>query len=311
MVGATGLVGEVLLDVLHERRFPVGELRAYAGAGSVGRRVRFGDEEVRLEALEPTALEAADLVFFAATGALSRELGPRAAAAGALVIDKSATWRLDPEVPLVVPEINPEALEGGSRLVACPNCTTIGTSLVLAPLERAAGLEQVVVTTLQSISGAGRAALEELVRAEADPESRPSGLARNAIPLCGALTAGGASEEERKLLDETRKILGRPDLALGATCVRVPVHVGHGASLWVRTRRPLSPEEATEILAAAPALEVVELPTPREVAGSDACRVGRVRASLSGEGLELFQVTDNLRKGAATNAVQIAEMCLP
>ena len=322
VVGATGLVGEVLLRVLAERRFPVAELRPLAGPGSVGRPIRFGDRELSVGLAAPEAFDGVDLVFFAATGALSRELAPEAVRRGAVVVDKSATWRLDPGVPLVVPEVNPGALREGAGIVACPNCTTIGLVLALEPLRRAAGLEQVIVTTFQAASGAGRAALEELERDERElhahgrePQARrrESGrlrLARNVVPLCETLQDDGATTEERKLLLETRKILGEPELALEATCVRVPVAIGHAASIWVRTRRPLGADEARAALEAFPGVSLAEIPTPAAVAGTDDCLVGRVRQALAGPGLQLFQVADNLRKGAATNAVQIAELLL-
>jgi aspartate-semialdehyde dehydrogenase len=315
VVGATGLVGEVLLRVLAERRFPVSELRLLAGPRSAGRRVRaLGRDLVVAEAV-PAALDGVDLVFFAATGALSRTLAPEAVRRGALVVDKSATWRLDPEVPLVVPEVNARAIERSAGIVACPNCTTIGLVLALEPLRRAAGLEEVVVTTLQAASGAGRGALEAFegeeraLAAGEEPAAGPTErLARNVVPVCDAIGADGASAEEHKLLAETRKILGEPALRIEATCVRVPVPVGHAASVLVRTRRPIGPDEACAALESAPGVRLVDVPTPAAAAGTDLCLVGRVRAALAGPGIQLFQVADNLRKGAATNAVQIAEL---
>jgi aspartate-semialdehyde dehydrogenase len=309
VVGATGLVGEVVLRVLEERRFPVGELRALSSAKSVGARLTFrGREHVVAEAT-PASLRGADIVFFAATGELSRTLAPLAVEAGATVIDKSGTWRMDPAVPLVVPEVNADALAGQRGLVACPNCTTIGLVMALEPLRRAAGLAHVVVTTLQAASGAGREALEEL--AGGARGVFPRALAGNALPQCDRFVAPGTTAEEEKLVLETRKILGLSTLALTATCVRVPVAVGHSASVLVETERELTPEEALAALRAFPGLRVHagdDYPTPLELAGRDEVAVGRVRRDPTHpRRLWLWCVIDNLRKGAATNAVQIAE----
>ncbi len=317
VVGATGLVGEVLLSVLEECGLPVSRLIPLAGRGSLGRRVRFRGNEVPVQEATLGALEEADLVFFAATGELSRELAPSLASRGVYVIDKSSTWRLAPEVPLVVPEVNPTALREGARLIACPNCTTIGLVMALEPLRRAAGLERVVVTTLQAASGAGRAGIERL-RAE-EQEGFEAGaarspfatmLARNVVPLCESLGADGETSEERKLRDETRKILALPELEVSATCVRVPVPVGHAASVWVETSRGITPEQARAAFQEFPGVRVTEVPTPAQVAGTDDVLVGRIRPIAGRRGIQFFQVADNLRKGAATNAVQIAELLL-
>jgi len=314
LVGATGLVGEVTLRVLEERGFPVGELRVLGSARSAGTRLRFRGHEHVVEPASPETLQGADLVLFAATGELSRALAPAAVAQGAVVVDKSSTWRLDPSVPLVVPEINREALAGHRGIVACPNCTTIGLVMALEPLRRAAGLAHVAVTTLQAASGAGREGLEELLGAgpEARVFARP--LAGNAVPQCDRFVDGSETAEEAKLRDETRKILGLPGLAVSATCVRVPVAVGHSASVLVETERPLAVAEALEALRAFPGLVVgpaSEYATPLEVAGRDEVFVGRVRSDPAHPNrLALWCVLDNLRKGAATNAVQIAEELL-
>lgn len=321
VVGATGAVGEVLLRVLEERRFPVGELRLLASERSVGRRVRFAGRELEVQEARPEAFDGADFVFFAATGGLSKELAPEVARRGGVAIDKSSTWRLEEHVPLVVPEVNGQALEKHRGIVSCPNCTTIGFVMTLEPLRRAAGLRSVVVTTLQAVSGAGKPGIEELdgqmaeiARGEA-PTARTfaAPIARNLVPLCEKFRDDGYSTEEMKLLHETRKILELPSLDVAMTCVRVPVPVGHAATLLVDTERPLGPDAARQALSEFPGVEVVDdpgsdlFPTPRDVEGRDEVLVGRVRRDLGSERLWLWEVSDNLRKGAATNAVQIAE----
>jgi aspartate-semialdehyde dehydrogenase len=321
IVGATGAVGEVLLEVLEERRFPVGELRPLASGRSAGSSVRFAGRALEVREAKADAFAGADFVFFAATGALSKELAPEAARRGAVAIDKSNTWRMDPEVPLVVPEINPDALEKHRGIVACPNCTTIGFVMALEPLRRAAGIRSVVVTTLQAVSGTGKPGLEELERQleetaggkPATTSTYPARIAHNVLPLCETFRDDGYSTEEMKLALETRKILGLPELQVSMTCVRVPVRVGHSAAMLVETERPLSPEQARAALAAFPGVEVVDdparnaFPTPADVDGRDEVLVGRIRRDLGSDRLWLWQVSDNLRKGAATNAVQIAE----
>jgi aspartate-semialdehyde dehydrogenase len=283
--------------------------------------VRFRGRDVPVEPASAEALAGAELVFFAATGELSRKLAPLAVRQGARVIDKSSSWRLDPAVPLVVPEVNGGALSDEARILACPNCTTIGVVMVLEPLRRLCGLARVVGTTLQAASGAGREGLEELERELALPPDARTGeihrfphvLAGNAIPQCDALEPGGSTREEHKLVQETRKILGLPGLELAFTCVRVPVAVGHGAALWVETERPVGLAEVQAALAGFPGLRLVPEgppPTALQAAGTDQVWVGRVRVSADGREVLLWQVADNLRKGAATNAVQIAERLL-
>jgi aspartate-semialdehyde dehydrogenase len=322
VVGATGAVGEVVLQLLAERSFPVGELRALASERSAGKTVRFAGREVQVQEARPEAFDGVDFAFFAATGSLSKDLAPEVAKRGGVAIDKSATWRLDPNVPLVVPEINPDALEKGRGIVANPNCTTTGFVMALAPLHRAAGLRSVVVTTLQAVSGTGKPGVEELERQlEETADGRapttstyPRPIAHNVLPLCESFRDDGYSTEEVKLLFETRKILGLDDsVQISMTCVRVPVPVGHSATMLVETERVLSPEEARDLLAAFPGVVVMDdpaqnvFPTPAEVAGRDEVVVGRIRRDLGSDRLWLWQVSDNLRKGAATNAIQIAE----
>jgi aspartate-semialdehyde dehydrogenase len=321
VVGATGAVGEVLLEVLAERRFPVGELRPLASERSAGTTVRFAGRDVEVREAKAEAFDGVDFAFFAATGALSKGLAPEVARRGGVAIDKSSTWRMDPEVPLVIPEVNPDALEKHRGIVACPNCTTIGFVMALEPLRRAAGLRSVVVTTLQAVSGTGKPGIEELDRQlvetaagkQATTSTYPARIAHNVLPLCESFRDDGYSTEEVKLLFETRKIMGLPELAVSMTCVRVPVRVGHSASMLIETERALAPEQARAALAAFPGVEVVDdpahnvFPTALDVWGRDEVLVGRIRKDLGSERLWLWQVSDNLRKGAATNAVQIAE----
>ena len=321
IVGVTGAVGGVLLEVIEERKLPVRQLRPLASERSVGGAVHFRGQSLRVERAGPDAFEGADLVLFAATGSLSKTLAPEAVARGALVIDKSNSFRMEPAVPLVVPEINSDALEDHRGLIANPNCTTTGVVMALAPIQRAAGLRRVIVTTFQAVSGAGLAGSDELSR-QLDATARgdipvaqafAAPIAHNVVPICETIEADGYTSEERKLRHETRKILGLPDLPVSVTCTRVPVPVGHGASLWVETRQPLAPQAARDALDAFPGVEVVDsidplrFPTPRDVAGRDDVLVGRVRRDFGSDALWLWQVGDNLRKGAATNAVQIVE----
>ncbi len=321
VVGATGAVGEVVLRLLAERDFPVGELRPLASQRSAGTTVSFAGRDVPVAEATPDAFEGVDFAFFAATGSLSKTLAPEVAKRGGVAIDKSSTWRLDDQVPLVVPEINPDDLEKHRGIVSCPNCTTIGFVMALEPIRRAAGVRSVVVTTLQAVSGSGKPGLEELARQKQElargdaptTDFYPEPIADNALPLCESFLESGYSTEEVKLLHETRKIMPLPDVDVSMTCVRVPVPVGHSATMLVETERPLSPEDARAALAAFPGVEVMDdpqanvFPTARHVEGRDEVLVGRVRRDLGSDRLWLWQVSDNLRKGAATNAIQIAE----
>ncbi len=321
VVGATGAVGEVVLRLLAERGFPVGELRALASERSAGTTVRFADRDVEVQEAVPSAFDGVDFAFFAATGGLSKTLAPEVAKRGGVAIDKSSTWRLDEQVPLVVPEINPDALEKHKGIVSCPNCTTIGFVMALEPIRREAGVKSVVVTTLQAVSGSGKPGIDELARQKAELERGdapttgfyPKPIVENALPLCESFRDDGYSTEEVKLLHETRKITGQQDVDVTMTCVRIPVPVGHSATMLVETERPITPERAREMLAAFPGVRVVDdpaenvFPTARDVHGSDEVLVGRVRKDLVSDRLWMWQVSDNLRKGAATNAIQIAE----
>lgn len=323
VVGATGLVGQTQLGVLEQRGFPVAELVPLASQRSAGQYVRFRGEQIAVREARPDAFDGLDLVFFAATGDLSASLAPEAVARGAVVIDKSNTWRMDPQVPLVVPEINAAAVDRHAGILACPNCTTIGMVMALEPVRRVAGIRSVVATTLQSPSGAGKDGAEELARqAEAaaagrpiTPSAFPTQIYDNVIPLCERFAdgPGGYSTEELKLLRETRKIFDDDTVDVAMTCVRVPVAVGHSCSLLVETERLISVAQARQAIAEFPGVRLVDdpatntFPTPQDVAGTDDVLVGRVRQDLNSERLWLWSVVDNLRKGAATNAVQIAE----
>jgi aspartate-semialdehyde dehydrogenase len=300
VVGATGAVGTVTLELLAERGF--GDVRAFASSRSAGSSVRHGDRELVVEEATPETLAAGglDLVFFSVGTAASRELVPHAVRGGAVAVDKSDAYRLQDGVPLVVAGVNDHVLNG-DEIVANPNCSAMQLSLALKPLHEAAGLARVRLATYQSASGAGDAGIERL---------RATTAAEGDLAMDWDLE-GDELSEEWKLRAETRKILDLPDLPLHATCVRVPVLVGHAQAVWVETEAPLSPEDARAALGAAPHIELAELPTPGDAAGRDTVLVGRIRRDTAAErGLALWIVNDNLRKGAALNAVQIAELLL-
>jgi aspartate-semialdehyde dehydrogenase len=322
VVGATGAVGPVVLEVLHERGFPAAEVAAFASARSAGSRVRFAGEELEVRELTPDALEGFDLALFSAGGSTSLRYAPEAVARGCVVVDKSSAFRMDAGVPLVVPEVNPEAAEGHRGIVANPNCSTIQLVAALKPLHDAAGLTHVTVATYQAVSGSGTRAVEELRRQSQsvlDGEQPtasvyPHPIAFNVLPHCDAFE-GASTLEETKLVRETHKILGDTGIAISATCVRVPVWRGHSEAVWVETREPLGAERARELLARAPGVRVVDdpatgaYPLPSQAVGTDDVLVGRIRDDSSRRnGLSLWVVADNLRKGAATNGVQIAEL---
>ncbi len=337
VVGATGLVGQEMLRVLEERAFPVGRLRVYASARSEGRRLAFAGGEVTCEVLRDGCFDGLDLVVVDVDDPLSEEWTPQAAAAGAIVIDKSAAFRMEPDVPLVVAEVNPDDLRDIPRNIAsCPNCTTMVLVVALAPLHRAAGIDRMVVSTYQSTSGAGQPGLRELDeqwtkyagagetlrRAGANPGAVEAGgvwskpIAGNVIPLAGSVKEAGYTSEEWKLVRETRKILHDDAIRVSATCVRVPVYVGHAMTANLQFRRPMDKAEAVARLRAAPGLTLVDdgdgFPTPLDAAGIDPVLVGRVREDPSQPGaIDLWVTGDNLRKGAALNAVQMAEALAP
>jgi aspartate-semialdehyde dehydrogenase len=321
--------------LLAERAFPVDELRYFASARSAGTTLPWGDGEIVVEDAATADPSGLDIALFSAGATGSRALAARFTGIGATVIDNSSAWRMDPDVPLVVAEVNPETIADARKgIIANPNCTTMAAMPVLRPLHAEAGLVRLVAATYQAVSGAGGAGVDELdkqvrqvvdqaaalthdgsavVFPEPDKFARP--IAFNVLPYAGKLVDDGRFEtdEEQKLRSESRKILGIPDLKVSGTCVRVPVFTGHSLSLNVEFARPLSVERATELLAAAPGVELSDIPTPLQAAGRDACYVGRIRQDEGvedGRGLALFVSNDNLRKGAALNAVQIAELLI-
>ena len=325
ILGATGAVGQEILNLLAERRFPVRELRLLASPRSAGQQVMWGDEPLTVEAVEAASFQGLDLVLASAGGSVSRQWAPLAVAGGAVVIDNSSAFRLDPEVPLVVPEVNPGAAFTHRGLLANPNCTTILLSLVLAPLEAKRRIRRVVVSTYQSASGAGARAMEELrqltrtVLEGGTPQSEvlPYSLAFNLFLHNSPLEANGYCEEELKMVRETRKIMGRPDLLLSATCVRVPVLRAHSEAVNIEFESPLAVEEARALLAEAPGVLIIDdpganrFPMPTDVTGLDPVAVGRLRQDISHpSALELWLCGDQIRKGAALNAIQIAELLM-
>ncbi len=323
IVGATGAVGHDLLHVLAARDFPLRSLKLLASPRSAGQRLSFRGEPVPVEVLDEHSFRGVDVAFFSAGGDISRRFVPVAVAAGAVVVDNSSAFRLQADVPLVVPEVNAVAARGHRGILANPNCSTILLVLTLAPLQRVAGLRTVVVATYQAASGAGQQAVEELRAGTAAalagedllPRVLPQRLAFNLFPHIDVFEADGYTKEESKLLLETRKILGLPDLPVDATCVRVPVERCHSEAVTVQLQRPLSPDEARELFKVSPGLELVDdpaqrrYPMPLPMSGKDAVAVGRVRAARAFDpGLSYWLCGDQLRKGAALNAVQIAEL---
>jgi aspartate-semialdehyde dehydrogenase len=316
VVGATGAVGTVMRQKLRERRFPAEQVVPFASARSVGREV----DGVPCRALAEDTIQGFDLALFSAGGATSGEWAPRFVEAGAVVVDNSSKWRRDPEVPLVVSEVNPDALEDHKGLIANPNCSTMQLMVALKPIHEAVGIERLIVSTYQSVSGTGVRAVEELeVQTRAalageplpSPAVYPHPIAFNVLGGAGSFPEGDDhTDEERKMMFETRKILGDESIAISVTCARVPVRNCHSESVNLQTREPLSPEEARELLAGAPGLALVDpYPTALDGAGRDEVFVGRLRRDPSHErGLQMWVVSDNLLKGAATNAVQIAEV---
>jgi aspartate-semialdehyde dehydrogenase len=326
VIGATGLVGTTILGLLAERDFPAAEVVPFASERSAGNSIEWGDEELELRLLSEDTIQGLDLVLSSAGGAVSAEWVPRLVEAGAVVVDNTSHFRMRDDVPLVVAEVNPGELDRHSGIVANPNCSTMQMVVALKPLYDAAGIERLVVSTYQAVSGTGKAAIDELlaqsraVLDDHDPHALvyPHQIAFNALPQAGSFPAGDDhTDEERKLINETRKILRDEVIRVSATCVRVPVVTGHSEAVNVETREPLEPERARELLAAAPGVTVVDdpgagrYPLATEAAGRDDVFVGRIRRDPGNEcALDLWIVSDNLRKGAATNTVQLAELLI-
>ncbi|QHC21057.1 aspartate-semialdehyde dehydrogenase [Streptomyces sp. GS7] len=332
IVGATGQVGGVMRRILAERNFPVEQLRLFASARSAGRTLPWQGTEITVEDAATADYSGLDIVLFSAGGATSKALAEKVADAGPVVIDNSSAWRRDPEVPLVVAEVNPQAIADRPKgIIANPNCTTMAAMPVLRPLHEEAGLVSLVVATYQAVSGSGLAGVAELdgqtrkvVEQDATklthdgaavefpaPDTYVRPIAFNVLPMAGSVVDDGLNEtdEEQKLRNESRKILDIPELKVSGTCVRVPVFTGHSLQINARFARPIEPARAQELLAGAPGVELSDVPTPLQAAGRDASFVGRIRRDETAEnGLALFVSNDNLRKGAALNAVQIAEL---
>lgn len=325
VVGATGTVGQVFLRIMAERNFPVDSLRLCASPRSIGTRIEVNGMEHEVQETKPEIFEGADFAFISASGAVSRELVPIAAQAGAMVIDDSSAFRMEPDVPLVVPEINPEDLEWHKNVAAIPNCSTTQMVMALFPLHKVNPIKRVIVDTYQSVSGTGGKAMEELrqqtqsilIGQNAANSEYPHQIAFNALPHIEPFMDDGYTREEQKMLYETRKIMHAPDIAVSATCVRVPVYVSHSEAVHIEFDRSMSPEEATDILSKFPGVKIIDDPQSNEyplainAADKDEVFVGRIRKDSSHpNGLAMWVVSDNLRKGAALNAIQIAEEVL-
>ena len=336
VVGATGQVGRVMRTLLEERNVDVDDVRFFASSRSAGKVLPFRGKDVVVEDVATADLSGIDVAVFSAGGGTSLEYAPKFAAAGAVVVDNSSAWRKDPEVPLVVSEVNPHATKDRPKgIIANPNCTTMAAMPVLKPLHDRYGLTRLVVSTYQAVSGSGLAGVKELegqIRSAADqdiaklavdgsavdlpePSVYVAPIAFDVVALAGKIVDDGSEEtdEEQKLRNESRKILEAPDLAVSGTCVRVPVFSGHGLAVNAEFAKPVTPDEARAILADAPGVELDDVPTPLRAAGTDPCYVGRIRTDQSapdGRGLAMFIVGDNLRKGAALNAIQLAEIVL-
>lgn len=322
VVGATGAVGREMLKTLHDRQFPAEKVLAFASARSAGTRVPYGDKELKVAELKEDSFAGVNLALFSAGGDTSKKFAPHAARAGCVVIDNSSAWRMDPRCPLVVPEVNADALAMQEGIIANPNCSTIQMVLVLKPIHDAAGIERVVVSTYQAVSGTGQKGIEELERQVRelfngrDTENRvyPARIAFNVLPQIDVFLDNGYTKEEMKMVNETKKIMNDPSVQVTATCVRVPVFYGHAEAVNIQTKKKLEAKTARAILAQAPGVAVLDNPSegiyplPSEAAGEDETFVGRIREDETiPNGLNVWIVADNLRKGAALNAVQIAE----
>ena len=327
VAGATGAVGNEMIQILEEQEFPVASLKLLASSRSAGKTLDFRGESLHVEELRDDSFEGVDIALFSAGAAASQQFAPAAAESGCVVIDNSSGWRMDPEVPLVVPEVNPHAVADYRRkgIIANPNCSTIQMVVVLKPIYDAAGIERVVVSTYQAVSGTGKNAMEELTEQtrnlltfqEVTPEVYPHRIAFNCFPHIGSFLENGYTEEEMKMVHETHKIMEDPNIRVSATTVRIPVFYGHSEAVNIQTERKLSAKEARVLLFQAPGVRVMDnpderiYPMPSEAAGINDTLVGRIREDISIEnGLDLWIVADNIRKGAALNTVQIAELLI-
>lgn len=327
VAGATGAVGNEMIQILEEQEFPVASLKLLASSRSAGKTLDFRGESLHVEELRDDSFEGVDIALFSAGAAASRQFAPAAAESGCVVIDNSSGWRMDPEVPLVVPEVNPHAVADYRRkgIIANPNCSTIQMVVVLKPIYDAAGIERVVVSTYQAVSGTGKNAMDELTEQtrnlltfqEVTPEVYPHRIAFNCFPHIGSFLENGYTEEEMKMVHETHKIMEDPNIRVSATTVRIPVFYGHSEAVNIQTERKLSAKEARVLLFQAPGVRVMDnpderiYPMPSEAAGINDTLVGRIREDISIEnGLDLWIVADNIRKGAALNTVQIAELLI-
>ncbi len=323
IVGATGMVGRTFVNILAERNFPVGELRLLASPRSAGTTMLFRGAEHTVEALDKHSFAGIDIALFSAGASISRDFAPIAADAGATVIDNSSCWRMHAEVPLIVPEVNANALEPHHRIIANPNCSTIQMVVALKPLHDLAGIQRVVASTYQAVSGKGKAAVDEMLQQsrqylageEIEAKEFPHQIVYNALPHIDVFGDDGYTREEQKMVNETRKIMAEPDLRVSATCVRISVHTGHCVSANIEFAQPIDPAEARDALARFPGVRVLDepanniYPTPVDSANKDEVFVGRIRQDPSVEhGLNVWIVSDNLRKGAALNTIQIAEL---
>jgi len=327
VLGATGLVGSTILELLAARSFPVRELVPFASERSAGKEIEWEGKVLTIQSLNEDSIQGLDLVLSSAGGSVSAEWTPKLVAAGATVVDNTSYWRMHDDVPLVVSDVNPDALGDHNGIIANPNCSTMQMVVALKPLYDAAGIERLVISTYQAVSGTGKAAIDEL-RSQAralvgdyempEPQIYPHQIAFNVLAHAGSFPDGDDhTDEERKLINETRKILGDPEIKVSATCVRVPVITGHSEAVNVETREPLEPEQARELLEAAPGVTVVDDPAAArypmavDAAGKDEVYVGRIRRDAGNErALDMWVVSDNLRKGAATNTVQLGELLI-
>ena len=322
IVGATGLVGQEFIKILAQRSFPMESIRLLASDRSAGKKLMVNKQEIEVEETTPDSFEGIDIALFSAGAEISRHFSPLAAQSGAVVVDNSAAWRMEPNVPLVVPEVNPEDIEWHSGIIANPNCSTIQMVVALYPLHKVNPIKRIVVSTYQSVSGTGAAAVEELSVQSRQvlegqttiPHVYPHQIAFNVLPEIDVFLDDGYTREEWKMVEETKKIMHASEIAMSATCIRVPVYTGHGEAVWVEFSSPMMPDEVERILVGAPGVKILDdnaislYPHPWMAAGTDEVFVGRIRRDTShSNGLVMWIVADNLRKGAALNAVQIAE----